>query len=226
MFTGRFNTNLDDWREDVEDHGGTVTNNFEEADIAVVADQPDNIGRMKYLKHKGILPCLDLAELQRVVDGETLAEVLKTPSKASVSFAEDLHLPSSTNRMKGTPSLLNSTTSQRGTPFSKELSRRSWPPHLPNIERSQHRMPARVPISELWSPPSSIIMLSILAAGQSASPQGGSGSKLAGIKPTLPMVGMAASKVSRILNVKITFPQTEDPKEIIQSSICGLLRMF
>lgn len=31
LFTERFNTNLEDWREDVEDHGGTVTNNFAEA---------------------------------------------------------------------------------------------------------------------------------------------------------------------------------------------------
>jgi hypothetical protein len=35
-------------------------------------------------------------------------------------------------------------------------------------------------------------------------------------------VGTAPSKHSSILNVKITFPKTEDPKEAVQSSICKM----
>jgi hypothetical protein len=39
-------------------------------------------------------------------------------------------------------------------------------------------------------------------------------------------VGTAPSKSTSILNVKITFQQSEDPKETIQSAIYGLLKMF
>jgi hypothetical protein len=55
-----------------------------EADIVVVADQPNN-REMQYLKRKGI-PWMDLTDSQKVVDREVpLADIVET-----VSYAEKL----------------------------------------------------------------------------------------------------------------------------------------
>ena len=86
FFTGKFNVNLDDWREDVEDHGGTVTKDCTMADIGVVSEQA-NEDEILYLKQKG-KPCMDLEQLQKVLDGVVaIAEAVETPSK--VSFAKE-----------------------------------------------------------------------------------------------------------------------------------------
>jgi len=83
----------------------------------------------------------------------------------------------------------------------------------------------------LKCPPGSTSVSSILAAGLSASSLGGRGpfqprDTTAGRSSNTATVGNAPSKSTSILNVKITFQQSEDPKETIQSAICSLLKMF
>jgi hypothetical protein len=83
----------------------------------------------------------------------------------------------------------------------------------------------RIPMSELKCPPGGASVSSISAAGQSGGSSGGRGFFHQREIPAT-TVGTAASKFTSILNIKITFPQSEDPKEVSQSAIRGLLRMF
>lgn len=95
LFTGKFNVNLDDWREDVEDHGGTVTADFLRANIAVVSESPNNKG-LQYLKAKEI-SCMDLKGLQKVVDGE-VSIINKSKRQGRYPLPrKETHCPQSTN---------------------------------------------------------------------------------------------------------------------------------
>ena len=94
-------------------------------------------------------------------------------------------------------------------------------------------MPTRLPISALKCPPSSTSTSSILAeqdyqqVHKGGEVQGNPGMTHPARNNTrVSTVGTAPSKHSSILNVKITFPKTEDPKEAVQSSICNVLWTF